>query len=84
MGFKKIDLEQQYALFLERMDLDESKMHPQQKIQIKQTFFGAYGQALLALRDNVATQEENAAVETVKDILNQVQNFFLTELKRQN
>ena len=84
MKFKKIDLEKQYQLYLKNMDLHESKMHPQQKIQLKQTFFGAFGQAVLALRDEVAAQDEDAAVESLQDILNQVQDFFLAETKRQN
>lgn len=59
-------------------------MHPQQRIQIKQTFFGAFGQAILLMRDEVAAQEEDVAVETLQDLMQQVQDFFLSETKRQN
>ena len=84
MKFEKISLENQYKLFLERMNLHESKMHPQQKIQIKQAFFGAFGQAIMVMRDEVAAQDEDAAVYSMQDIMNQVQDFFLSETKRQN
>lgn len=84
MKFKKISLETQYQRFLKRMALSELMMHPQQKIQIKQTFFGAFGQAIMVMRDEVSAQDEDAAVETLQDIMNQVQDFFLAETKRQN
>jgi len=84
MKFKKIDLEQQYKSFLQKMALNESKMHSQQKIQIKQTFYGAFGQAIMVMRDEVSEQDENAAVESLQNMMEQIQDFFLSETKRQN
>ncbi len=81
---KQFDLNYQYQLYLQRVGQTESKMHPQQRIQIKQTFFGAFGQAILLMRDEVAAQEEDVAVETLQDLMQQVQDFFLSETKRQN
>lgn len=66
------------------MGLIESTMHPQQKIQLRQTFFGASGQMLLLLRDDLSELEEEKAMETLQDLINQVNNFFLSEMGKMN
>ena len=66
------------------MALSESTMHPQQKIQLRQTFFGASGQMLILLRDELSKLEENKAMETLQDLINQVGNFFLAETNKMN
>jgi hypothetical protein len=57
-------------------------MHPEQKIQLKQTFYGATGQLLLLFRDDLSELEEDKAVEVMETLLNQVTNYFL--LRTQN
>ena len=59
-------------------------MHPQQKIQLRQTFFGASGQMLILLRDELSKLEEEKAMETLQDLINQVGNFFLAETNKMN
>lgn len=70
------NLEHQYQLFLHRMKLSENNMHPQQKIQLKQTFFGAVGQTLILFKDELSNLEEDKAVWVMEDLLKQVSNFF--------
>jgi hypothetical protein len=82
-----MNLEHQYQLYLERMGLSEDRMHPVQKMQLKQTFYGACGQMLTLLRDEVGALEEDEAVEAVEalaSMLNQVRNFFLKETNKLN
>lgn len=81
---KEFNLEHQYQLYLQRMALSESTMHPQQKIQLRQTFFGASGQMLILLRDELSKLEEDKAMETLQDLINQVGNFFLAETNKMN
>jgi hypothetical protein len=81
---QEFNLEHQYQLYLQRMALSESTMHPQQKIQLRQTFFGASGQILILLRDELSKLEEEKAMETLQDLLNQVGNFFLSETNKMN
>lgn len=81
---KQFNLEYQYSLFLERMQLSEAKMHPIQKTQLKETFFGAWGQLLFLLRDEISQLENEAAVDQVQGMLNQVGNFFLSIQNKQN
>lgn len=80
----EFNLEHQYQLYLQRMALSESTMHPQQKIQLRQTFFGASGQMLILLRDKLSKLEEEKAIETLQDLINQVGNFFLAEINKMN
>lgn len=80
----EFNLEHQYKLYLERMGLSEKTMHPQQKIQLKQTFFGASGQIIILLRDELSKLEDEKAVETMQDMINQVVKFFMKETNRQN
>ena len=81
---QEFNLEHQYQLYLERMALSESTMHPQQKIQLRQTFFGASGQMLILLRDELSKLEEEKAMKTLQDLINQVGNFFLAETNKMN
>lgn len=82
---QKFNLEHQYQLFLERMALSEDNMHPQQKVQLKQTFYGACGQMLVLFRDDIGSiKDEQEAVNTLKDMFNQVGQFFINETNQQN
>ena len=81
---QEFNLEHQYQLYLQRMALSESTMHPQQKIQLRQTFFGSSGQMLILLRDELSKLEEEKAMETLQDLINQVGNFFLAETNKMN
>ena len=71
------NLEEQYQLYLKRVALKESEMHPTQKKQLRQTFMGACGQMLLLLMDDLGKLEEPEAIEAMQNMLNQVSDYFL-------
>lgn len=79
----QFNLEHQYQLYLQRMALSENAMHPQQKVQLRQTFFGATGQMLILLKDEVSKLEDKEATGIMQDLLNQVVDFFSDEAKKQ-
>ena len=81
---KTFNLEYQYQLYLKRVGLEESVMHPVQIKETRQVFFGACGQMLILLRDEVGALEEEEAFEVYTDLINQVGAFFLNETNRQN
>jgi hypothetical protein len=82
---KKFELEHQYQLYLQRVGLKESAMHPVQKRQIKQAFIGGIGQMLILLRDDVgAIEDEDEAVKVMESLLNQVGDYFLNINNQQN
>lgn len=81
---KEFDLEHQYQLYLERVALSEATMHPEQKKQLRQTFMGACGQIIIMLRDDVGKLEEDEAIKTMENMINQVGNYFLKATNKQN
>ena len=70
------DLEYQYQLYLKRVALPESKMHPQQKIETKRAFFGACGQMLMMLRDDLPKLSGEGGYNVLEGMIIQVENFF--------
>ena len=76
-------VEKQYQKYLKLAGLSEAKMHPVQKVETKRTFFAAFGQALLMMRDEMP-EDENEAVEKLEAIKNEVNNFFQKETNRVN
>ena len=62
---KKFTIEAQYQLYLQRMSLDESKMHPIQKKQLKQTFYGAFGQLLIMMREDISALPEAEGIQVL-------------------
>jgi hypothetical protein len=81
---QKFSLEYQYQLYLQRMKLSEDKMHPEQKLQLRQAFMGACGQMLLMLRDDLTKFDEDKACDILDDMTKQVSIFFIKEIQSQN
>lgn len=79
----KFDLETQWKLYLKRVGLVESQMHPTQLEQTKRAFYGACGQLLILLRDDVGEiEQEEEAVKVFDHLLNQVGNFWALQVIR--
>lgn len=76
------NVEHQYQLFLERIKLNEAEMHPMQRIQLKQAFFGAWGQLLLCMRDDVAALPDMKAIMVMDDMIKQVEQYWTAEVER--
>lgn len=74
---EQFNLDYQYGLYLERVGLKETNMHPEQKRQLKQAFMGAVGQMLILFRDELTKFEDDKAVDIMQDMLNQVGDFWL-------
>ncbi len=81
---EEFNLEHQYQLYLKRMGLNEKEMHPQQRVQLRQTFMGASGQILVLLRDELSKLSDEEAVATMQDLWQQVLRFFIAETNREN
>ncbi|AFD05977.1 hypothetical protein [Solitalea canadensis] len=82
---EQFDLNEQYKLYLQRVGLKEVHMSPIQRIETKRAFFGACGQMLLLMRDDIgAIEDDNKAIEAMDNLLNQVGNFWLNESGKHN
>jgi len=84
MANKTFDLEHQYQLYLKRVGLKETNMNSVQKTETRRAFMGACGQMLILLRDDLGKLEESKAIETMQDMINQVQVHFMKETNKFN
>lgn len=75
----EFDLEYQYQLYLKRVKISESQMHPIQRVETKQAFMAACAQMLFLLRDEVAALPEDEAIEVFEKMKNQVGQYFLNK-----
>lgn len=71
----KFNLEEQYQLYLQKVNLDESKMGEIQKSETRQAFFAGVSQATLHYF-SLAGMEENDAVEELDNMMKQVTDFW--------
>lgn len=81
---KVFNIEHQYQLYLQRMALNENNMHPEQRKQLKETFFGAFGQCVNVFRDEITQLSDEDAMETMTSIWNQVGEFFMKKTGKLN
>jgi hypothetical protein len=78
------NIEDQYQLYLQKIGLSESNMHPVQKEQIKLTFYGAFSQLMILLEDNIAELEDDKAFQVLEGFKTQIANFFLSQTANKN
>jgi hypothetical protein len=70
--------------YLKHAGLKEELMPPDQIRETRRAFYGACGQMMLMLRDELSKYPEKAAVVIMQDMLNQVVNFWNAEAQREN
>lgn len=80
---KKTPVEDQYQLYLKRIGLSEKMMHPQQKIQLRQTFFGAWGQFLLLIQEGDELSDDQFE-EHMNSMMNELKAYWLTQKSKLN
>lgn len=81
---EQFNIEHQYQLFLKRLKLSESVMPVQQKVIMKQVYFGAFGQILVLFRDELSELEDDEAVEKLESMFQQVAEFFMNQSSKMN
>ena len=77
---QELNVNHQWQAYLKRGGLVEDKMHTTQRVETKRAFYGGFGQALIALRDQIS-DDEDAAVEELQNMHAQVLAFFIQEVK---
>lgn len=73
---EKFNLENQYLMYLKRVNLKINEMHPVQRIQVKQAFYGAVGQMIILMRDDIAPLKLNHVVKVLENMLKQVGDYW--------
>lgn len=76
----KFKIENLYQRYLQLVALQEETMHPQQRVQLRQTFFGACGQLLILLRDDLTPMSEEHGAAVLAGMLDEVNAYFTTRL----
>lgn len=77
-------LDNLYQRYLAMVGIKEENMHPQQKVETKRAFMGACGIMLVTLREEVSVLSDDAAIEALENMNNQVHQFWLRENSRGN
>jgi len=79
---KKFDLEKQWKLYLERMDMKEENLHPVQLQETKRAFMGAMGLMLAICVDDLDSFKNPVTGEAVVYMIDQVKEFFQKEIQK--
>lgn len=77
-------IEHQWQEYLKRAELPEHMLGAVQRQEMRRAFFGAWGQALISFRDEVAALDEVDAIAIMEKQLKEVTDFWLKEQERQN
>lgn len=80
---KKTPVEDQYQLYLKRIGLSEKMMHPQQKVQLRQTFFGAWGQLLFVIQDGDELPDDKFE-EHIDAMMAELKEYWKTQKSKMN
>lgn len=79
---KKIDLEEQFEMYLKKMELNSGNIPYVQYVETKRAFMAACGQMLIIFRDEIGTIEnEEEAVKQMKGLWDQVADYWKKEAK---
>jgi len=77
---KKPSIESMYRLYLHKVGLKESEMHPAQKVETKRAFYAGCGQTLIAARDEIgAMEDEREAIRAFESMTEEVMEFWNNE-----
>jgi hypothetical protein len=75
---------EQWKLFLGRCEVGESTMPEDQRREMKRAFFGACGQMLFLLRDNVSVFPELMAAKILEKMVKEIERFWNEEQFKQS
>ena len=79
----EFDIEFCYQRYLQQVKLNEKTMSPTQRTVMRYTFWGACGVMLLCFRNDIsAIENEDDAVDTMQDMIDQVDAFWKQEMQR--
>lgn len=80
----QFDLNNQWKAYLKRGGLKEEEMNPIQCQEMKRAFYGACGQMLILLRDGISPLTDKEGMNAIKNMFDQVGNFWMKEAARHN
>lgn len=78
------ELESMYQDYLRLVGLDENKMPKDQRRETKRAWYGAAGQFIFKLRDEVAMLSEDEGVKALQSMTDQIAKFWNSQNDKQN
>ncbi|MFN3378627.1 MAG: hypothetical protein ACK41O_04180 [Runella zeae] len=78
---EKFNIEHQFMLYLERVGLNILTMDPIQLQETRRAFYGATGQMLILVRDDVSELSEKVGRLALHSMITQVVVFWENEVK---
>lgn len=71
---------EEFQDYLKISDLQKLNISSVQYRETKRTFFGAFGKALIVLRDKIAAiEDEDKAAEALQKLFDEIENFWKRE-----
>ncbi len=78
---EKFNIEHQFMLYLERVGLNALTMNPIQLQETRRAFYGAAGQMLILVRDDITELSEKVGRLALHSMITQVAVFWENEVK---
>jgi hypothetical protein len=79
MKTNKIDIEEQYRLYLKKANLDEKDMGEVQRTETKKAFMGGMGQAVMFIYKETILLDEDEITKMLEDFYLEVINFWKSQ-----
>ena len=80
LGNSPFDLDYQFSLYLQRVDLDPEKMPEMQLTELKRAFMGACGQMLILFIEDIPSLEDKNAQKQFAGMVDQCKAYWITEM----
>lgn len=77
-------IEHQWKLYLKRVNLKEENLPEIQCIEMKRTFYGACGQMLILLRDDISSLPPQKAMEMLEKMTREIGEFWTRQPNKAN
>lgn len=82
--FDLFDVEKQYQTYLERAGVKEAQFSPIQATETKRAFYGAWGQLLILMRDELGVIPMDLGTILMQEMLIEVCKYWADEAEKEN
>ena len=73
----KNNIAHQYQLYLNRVGLKEQEMLPNQQIETRRAFYGAWGQSLYYFTYDLPIDDTQLAEQKITEMVTEIEQFWL-------
>ena len=77
---ESVKVSEQFDLYLEKSNLEQSKMSDIQYMETRRAFYAGFGQMVILFISKIGDAPEDEGVRIIDDILQEVQEFYAKEI----